>query len=119
MNKKLQKKLTSFDYEYFKYKHDLIYLFKIVHNKDMLKSIKNDKDEYNGFCSFVFYMSNNQYKINKHRKKKWISEERTDQMLYIYNFLKKYESEREDDLFKNLSFAILEDYLFSVLEKLS
>ena len=105
--------MDEFNFIYFKYKYesDLIYLFKIVHNKDMLDTLINEQESLNKFCMFVWNLNEKKDKVvSIESSVSKLEEKQIDEMIYIYNFLKKY-----DDmyLFKNLTLNILEDYLVS------
>src|SRR5579862_9058401 len=97
------KKINTFDLMYFSdmYKSDLDYLFKIVHNKDMLDELTNDKNMYDNFCLFVWNVINKNIDIKKTKTN--LEEKQINEMLYLFNFLKEYDSIY---LFKNLSLSI-------------
>lgn len=126
------KQFSKFDFVYFKkkYNNDLLYLYKIVHNKSLIpdddKETKNNfnNDEFNNFCTFVWNIKNEQYKMKRiyvklislddvSTKPVNLTEEKIDEMWNIFNFLKQYDY--TDMFFKHLTFAKLENYLISTL----
>jgi hypothetical protein len=111
MFRKTVYKPDAFDFEYFKYKNSrrLTYLFKIVHNIDMAEKIDNNNVKLNDFYLFVWNVSlrlKQSDPISK-KKKNVLTDKQTDELLYLYFFLKDYDA----DLFKNLTMDILRDYL--------
>lgn len=123
----------KFNFTYFKreYYTDLLYLYKIVHNKSLVEDeeIKRNKkinnDEFNNFCTFVWHIKNNHYKMKRTyvklismensttTKQINLNEKQINEIWYIFNFLKEYDY--TEIFFKYLTFVKLENYLVSTL----
>lgn len=130
----IYRKEDKFDFFYFKinYYTDLLFLYKIVHNKDLYFNYKINQ-EFNKFCTFVWNIKNNQYKMKNikvsmilnshgksmiltpHEKQIFLNERQINEIWYIYDFLKNYDY--TEQFFKYLTYIQLENYLVSNLIK--
>jgi hypothetical protein len=91
----------------------LYYLFKIVYNKPIYTTVKNEYDLYNGFCSFVFNLQGKQEEKKEKEKGYDYAHDKEDEIFYIYYFLKDYDNNGCLNLFTNLTLNGLKKYLLS------